>query len=354
MLTYADVHSCSVPSYRSSSSVRARRGAAPRQVLSLLAFLVHKVQILTTDPPEWRRRSLAGLVVAGVCLVCVASARESAAYVLRWLCSGMWPARAWADASAARDTVTSATALPSLVSHACTFASVNTPFQMPAHVFSNANGARSAAPWYSAGERRGRDERRGKDVRDPPHAPPAGSCSGSSAAVDDEQRYLLACFWGVVWRVRFVAPFLLVAIGRSVLDAAVLSLLRLSLASQYGVFFGKGGGGEMPSVKHVCIALVFLVAAADLPCATLLLFALPVSSRLLLASNFAGNVFAGLLKACLAWILWVREPDSSISMWMTGGAGGGEGVGGLVGRMLQAALAPSLSSAHREQVTSVC
>jgi hypothetical protein len=235
---------------------------------------------------------------------------------------------------------------------------------MPAHAFSNANGARSAAPWYSAGERRARDERRCKDVRDPLHAPPAGSCSGSSAAVDDEQLYLLACFWGVVWRVRFVAPFLLVAIGRSVLDAAVLSLLRLALASQHGVFFGKGGG-EMPSAKHVCIALVLLVGAADLPCATLLLFALPVSSRLLLASNFAGNVLAGLLKACLAWILWVRLPDSSISMWMNGGAppqgagaggggGGGEGVGGVVGRMLQAALAPALSNAHREQVTSVC
>jgi hypothetical protein len=283
--------------------------------------------------------------------------------VLRWLCSGMWPARAWADASAARDTIISATALPSLVSHACAFASVNTPFQMPAHAFSNADGARSAAPWYSAGERRGKEERRGKDVKDPLHAPPAGSCSGSSAAVDDEQLYLLACFWGVVWRVRFVAPFLLVAIGRSLLDAAVLSLLRLSLASQHDVFFGKGGG-DMPSAKHVCIALVFLVAAADLPCATLLLFALPVSSRLLLASNFAGNVLAGLLQACLAWILWVREPDSSISMWMNGGAppqgggggggGGGESVGGVVGRMLQAALAPSLSSAHREQVTSVC
>jgi len=68
----------------------------------------------------------------------------------------------------------------------------------------------------------------------------------------------------------------------------------------------------MTVMKYAHATLVFIVSAASLPAATtLLLFALPLSSPLFIASNLIGNLTGALLQALIASLLWVRAPGGN-------------------------------------------
>jgi len=68
----------------------------------------------------------------------------------------------------------------------------------------------------------------------------------------------------------------------------------------------------MTVMKYAHVALVFIVSAASLPSATtLLLFALPLSSPLFIASNVIGNLTGALLQAFIASLLWMRAPGGN-------------------------------------------
>lgn len=200
-----------------------------------------------------------------------------------------------------------------LMSHACSFASItsNPPISMK---FS-------------------------KNKRASSNAGGSTSTSTSSEASEYVGSYLSQC---AVF-LRFVTPFVLVAIGAGCFDGALFALLRLSLAQEYSI----QGGVHTTVMRYAHMALVFSLSASSAPAATtLLLFALPLSCARFLASSFAGKLAGALLHAASAWMLWVRAPESALSKWVqrdapTSGAGG-EG-GEFVWRILHAALSPSFS-----------
>ena len=145
---------------------------------------------------------------------------------------------------------------------------------------------------------------------------------------------------------QFVMPFVLVALGASLAEAAIFATLRLSLAQEWGL----QGSIQMTILKYAHMALVFVVSLSGLhPWATLLTFALPLSAPVYHATNVAGKISGALLQAVMAWMLWLRDPDATLSKWIQNG----NVSDGFVSRVLHTALVPMLSPQQRQIIAEL-
>eukprot|EP00802_Teleaulax_amphioxeia_P001205 Tamp_01206.p1 GENE.Tamp_01206~~Tamp_01206.p1 ORF type:complete len:927 (-),score=119.26 Tamp_01206:2960-5590(-) len=269
---------------------------------------------------------------------------QSCEYTLSWLWSGA--------TSPMTRRQTGEDGRQRLVSHACAFSRARlaapasnafawgTPETSAGHAFAFPASLVNAAPWRGASDKSaGRDENeRAADAlfyrKDASHTPPAA--------------------FNLVDILRFVTPYLLVAMGSVVLETLVLVVLRMSLAYIYGI------QGEVPrtKVKYLHVATVVLVSATCLPFPTLTLVVLPLSTKALIVGNAAGKMTGALAHACLAWLLWVQSPGATLSTWLqrdasiVGQAAVG-GFGALISRVAHAALSPCLSASHLQRLVEL-
>lgn len=288
----------------------------------------HAVRVWARVPVQSRRLHLSLALALLVCLGFSGSMQGCVEYALGWMWMGAVGPLQGAH-HAARHGYHRA-----LVSHACSFTSAN-PSQPPQDS-SKILGAAGRRSGGAAGDKRGRAERTHERE---------GAAADSSAGEPFDGTSTVAM---LARQLHFVAPFVLVAIGAALLEAALFSALRLSAAQEWGM----QGALQMTVLKYLHMALVFVIGVSGLhPFATLLTFALPLSAPLFHASNLAGKLCGCLMQAAVAWVLWARDTESPLSRWIQNG--GAPPSAGWAWRILHTAMVPSLSPHHLQNLAEL-
>jgi hypothetical protein len=310
---------CSPDSRDPIAAMYRRPGLAAWVLLELAQQ--HATRAWTRVPAQSRRRYLSLALALLVCLGCSSSMQACLECAVGWMWMGAVGPLQGAH-YAARHGYHKA-----LVWHACSFASTHPSH--PSHAFSNMAGATGWRNGGAGGDKRGKEER----IRER-----EGVAAGGSAGNAFDGPSTVAT---LARQLQFVAPFVLVAIGATLLEAAVFSALRLSVAQEWGM----QGPLQMTVLKYLHMALVFVVGVSGLhPFAALLTFALPLSAPLFHASNLAGKLCGCLLQATVAWVLWARDVESPLGKWIQNG--GAPPPAGWAWRILHTAMVPSLSPHH--------
>ena len=274
-----------------------------------------------------RRRMLSIAIVAALCVSCSGSLQAALNYAVGWIWLGAVTPLQW-EYHGGRQGFQKA-----LVSHACSFASAS-----PSTPWLSSRNVVGSSGWRSGGDRRSKERAETDSERDGAEVDAPDSLDGSLV------RATLLRLW------QFVVPFVLVALGASLLEAVIFTALRLSLAQEWGL----QGSVQMTILKYAHMALVFVVSLSGMhPWATLLTFALPLSAPFFLASNVAGKLSGALLQAAMAWALWVRDPDATLSKWIQQGDVSSGGWAGVVSRVIHTALVPLLSQQQRRNIAEL-